>query len=54
MTRESGLIQTDVRQAPRKPYASPRLKVYGDVRDVTLSSRTENRNDPGNSAQFRT
>ncbi|WP_414680916.1 lasso RiPP family leader peptide-containing protein, partial [Longimicrobium sp.] len=33
-------MQKDLRPAPRRPYVSPRLNVYGDVRDLTLSSRT--------------
>lgn len=40
--------------APRKPYAPPRLTVYGDLRQVTLTSLTQNKNDPGNSSQTRT
>jgi hypothetical protein len=48
------LTQNYVRQAARRPYVSPRLTVYGDVRDLTLSSRTNNKNDPGNTAQLMT
>lgn len=40
--------------APRKPYAPPRLKVYGDLREVTLTNLTMNMNDPGNSSTTRT
>lgn len=37
-----------------REYRRPRLKVYGDVRDVTLTSLTMNMNDPGNSSQSMT
>lgn len=42
------------RERPGRPYSPPRLRVFGNVRDVTLSSQTQNRNDPGNGAQLRT
>ena len=44
----------DVNNAPRKPYAPPRLKVYGDLREVTLTNLTRNMNDPGNSSSTMT
>lgn len=47
-------MQKDLRPAQRRPYVSPRLNVYGDVRDLTLSSRTNNKNDPGNTASLMT
>jgi hypothetical protein len=31
-----------------RPYSKPRLKVYGDMRDLTLTSASQNMNDPGN------
>ena len=34
----------------QKPYTKPVLKVYGDVRSVTLTSLTQNMNDPSNSS----
>ncbi|HEX2201926.1 MAG TPA: hypothetical protein VHG91_01445 [Longimicrobium sp.] len=40
--------------APKRPYARPALRVYGDLREVTLTSLTNNMNDPGNSSQTRT
>lgn len=40
---------------PRRPYARPQLKVYGDLRDVTLTVMTNNNmNDPGNSSASKT
>ena len=42
------------KNAPRQPYAPPRLKVYGDLRVVTLTNLTMNRNDPGNSSNTMT
>lgn len=47
-------MQKDLRPPPRRPYVSPRLSVYGDARDLTLSSRTSNKNDPGNTASLMT
>jgi hypothetical protein len=38
----------------RRPYAPPRLTVYGDLRMVTLTNFTMNMNDPGNSSQTMT
>lgn len=32
----------------RRPYSSPRLAVYGDVRALTLSNLSMNMNDKGN------
>lgn len=34
----------------RKPYAPPRLTVFGDLRAVTLTNLTKNMNDPTNSS----
>jgi hypothetical protein len=34
---------------PKAPYTRPALKTYGGVAQVTLSSQTQNMNDPGNS-----
>lgn len=34
----------------RRPYTPPRLVVYGDLRAVTLTSLTQNMNDPSNSS----
>ena len=39
--------------APR-PYSKPRLKVYGDMRELTLTSTSRNMNDPGNGSTSRT
>jgi hypothetical protein len=47
-------MQKHFRPAPRRQYVTPRLNVYGDVRDLTLASRTNNKNDPGDGAQFMT
>ena len=47
-------MKQEARQAPRRPYSPPRLKAYGDVRDITLTSRTQNKNDPGNNSQSMT
>lgn len=38
----------DVKIVRRRPYAPPRLTVYGDLRAVTLSNVSMNMNDPGN------
>lgn len=38
----------------RRPYAPPRLMVYGDLRAVTQTNLTMNMNDPGNSSQSMT
>ena len=40
--------------APKRPYARPALRVYGDLREVTLTSLTKAMNDPGNSSTTRT
>ena len=32
----------------RKPYATPRLAVYGDLRDLTQNNVTVQMNDKGN------
>jgi hypothetical protein len=34
--------------SPRRPYERPRLKVFGDLRTVTLTNVSTNMNDPGN------
>ena len=39
---------------PRRAYARPTLRVYGDLRELTLTSLTQNMNDPGNSSQSMT
>jgi hypothetical protein len=44
----------DVKDARRKPYAPPRLTVYGDLRVVTMTNFTMNMNDPGNSSNTMT
>jgi hypothetical protein len=35
---------------PRRPYLRPTLTVFGDVRDLTLASQSQNMNDPGHSS----
>lgn len=47
-------MMEDVKPVRRKPYAPPRLTVYGDLRVVTLTNLTMNKNDPGNSSQTMT
>lgn len=47
-------MQNQIPSAPRKPYAAPRLTVYGDLREVTLTNLTKNKNDPGNSSNTMT
>lgn len=39
---------------PRRPYAPPRLTVFGDLRTVTQTNLSRNMNDPGNSSNTRT
>lgn len=34
----------------RRPYRRPALTVFGDMRELTLASITQNMNDPGHSA----
>ncbi len=42
-------------QSPtRRPYSKPRLKVYGDMRELTLTTVSNNMNDPGNGSQSMT
>ena len=41
-------------ETARRPYRRPTLRVYGDLRDVTLTSLTDNMNDPGHSARTMT
>ena len=36
--------------ARRRPYLRPTLTVFGDVRDLTLASQSNNMNDPGHSS----
>jgi hypothetical protein len=36
------------------PYRRPRLTVYGDLRAVTLSNVSDNKNDKGNGSQSMT
>ena len=38
---------------PKKPYATPRLRTYGDVRQVTRAAQ-KNNNDDGGPKNFRT
>lgn len=40
--------------SPRRPYRRPALTVFGDMRELTLASLTQNKNDPGGSAQTMT
>lgn len=40
--------------SPRRPYAPPRLTVYGDLRAVTLSNISMAMNDPGSGSQSMT
>lgn len=47
-------MQNPTPHVPRKPYTRPRLTVYGDLRDVTLTNLTMNMNDPGNSSNTMT
>jgi hypothetical protein len=34
----------------RRPYRRPALAVFGDVRELTLTSLTKNKNDPSNNS----
>lgn len=36
---------SDTNSAPRKPYSSPQLKLYGDIHKVTLALNTGAIND---------
>lgn len=38
----------------RRPYERPALRVFGDLRIVTLTNLTQNMNDPGNSSHTMT
>jgi hypothetical protein len=40
--------------APRRPYQRPTLALFGDVRELTLTSLTTNMNDPGNNSSSMT
>jgi hypothetical protein len=42
------------RNASRRPYTPPSLRVYGDLRVVTLSNLTMNMNDKGSGSQTMT
>lgn len=46
--------QSSSSNAPRRPYRRPALTVFGDVRELTLGSITQNMNDPGHSSQTMT
>jgi len=39
---------------PRRPYRRPALTVFGDMRELTLASISNNMNDPGHSSQSMT
>lgn len=39
---------------PRRPYERPALRVFGNLRIVTLTNLTQNMNDPSNSSQTMT
>ena len=38
--------QTDPGPAPKKPYKTPRLEVYGDLRSITRAVGTKGNFDP--------
>jgi hypothetical protein len=40
--------QSSPSNALRRPYRRPALTVFGDVRELTLTSITQNMNDPSN------
>lgn len=40
--------------APRRPYRRPALTVFGEMRELTLASLTQNMNDPGHSSNSMT
>lgn len=40
--------------SPKRPYTRPSLRIYGDLREITLSSLTDNMNDRGSSSQSMT
>jgi hypothetical protein len=46
--------QSSPSNPPRRPYRRPALTVFGDMRELTLSSLTQNKNDPANSSQTMT
>ena len=48
------MSQSSSSNAPRRPYRRPALTVFGDMRDLTLASTTQNMNDPGHSSQSMT
>jgi hypothetical protein len=41
-------------QAPKRPYASPRLVTYGDVRTLTQTNLTGQKADKGGAQKNRT
>jgi len=40
-------MERTITPAARRPYTRPRLVVYGDLGDLTLSNPTNNMNDKG-------
>ena len=45
---------TEVPKPPKRPYASPRLITYGDIRTVTQTSATGQKADKGGAQKNRT
>lgn len=48
------MSQPSSSHAPRRPYRRPALIVFGDMRELTLASISQNMNDPGHSSQSMT
>jgi hypothetical protein len=48
------MSQSSSSNARRRPYRRPALTVFGDVRELTLTSATQNMNDPSNNIQSMT
>ncbi len=48
------MTQPSSTHAPRRPYRRPALTVFGDMRELTLASLTQNMNDPGHSSNSMT
>jgi len=48
LTRKSEL------DTPKKPYTTPQVQIYGDLRDVTQSAMMNNLTDNGPGANNRT
>lgn len=48
------MSQSSPFNAPRRPYRRPALTVFGDMRELTLASLTQNMNDPGHSSNSMT